>query len=156
MPSLNRPRRTSGPFVSSNSAIGLLTIIAASRTICMRSACSSWDPWEKLKRATFMPARIISSKIPNLSVPGPTVHTIFVRFIFPPMKAPPRLDLSFLIISMLVKAIYASRNICFSTPFIYLCIKYMLITCYTYICSLYVAHTCVNIICLLYLYGALA
>ena len=67
-----------------------------------------------------MPARIISSKIPNLSVPGPTVHTIFVRFIFPPMKAPPRLDLSFLIISMLVKAIYAPRNICLSTPFIYL------------------------------------
>ena len=33
-----------------------------------------------------MPARIISSKIPNLSVPGPTVHTIFVRFMFPPMK----------------------------------------------------------------------
>ena len=31
-----------------------------------------------------MPARIISSKIPNLSVPGPTVHTIFVRFIYPP------------------------------------------------------------------------
>ena len=84
LPSLNRPRRTSGPFVSSNNAIGLLTIIAASRTICMRSACSSCEPWEKLKRATFMPARIISSKIPNLSVPGPTVHTIFVRFIYPP------------------------------------------------------------------------
>ena len=31
-----------------------------------------------------MPARIISSKIPNASVPGPTVHTIFVRFIYPP------------------------------------------------------------------------
>ena len=53
-----------------------------------------------------MPARIISSKIPNLSVPGPTVHTIFVRFIFPPMKAISILNLSFLIIVMLVKAIY--------------------------------------------------
>ena len=62
-----------------------------------------------------MPARIISSKIPNLSVPGPTVHTIFVRFIFPPMKAHPRLELSFLIISMLVKAICALRNICYCT-----------------------------------------
>ena len=111
LPSLNRPSRTSGPFVSSNNAIGLLTIIAASRTICIRSACSSWDPWEKLKRATFMPARIISSKIPNLSVPGPTVHTIFVRFIFPPMKTIPS-GCSY-IISMLVKASCALRNMCY-------------------------------------------
>ena len=58
-----------------------------------------------------MPARIISSKIPNLSVPGPTVHTIFVRFIFPPMKALSILKPSFLIIVILVKAIRASRNI---------------------------------------------
>jgi len=58
------------------------------------------------------------------------------------MKAPPRLDLSFLIISMLVKAIYAPRNICLSTPFIYLLYQvyayymlhlYMLITCHTYL-----------------------
>ena len=45
-----------------------------------------------------MPARIISSKIPNLSVPGPTVHTIFVRFIVPPMEVIPRWDFSFLMI----------------------------------------------------------
>ncbi|ETJ12503.1 MAG: hypothetical protein Q620_VSAC01315G0008 [Veillonella sp. DORA_A_3_16_22] len=58
-----------------------------------------------------MPARIISSKIPNLSVPGPTVHTIFVRFIFPPMKAISILNLSFIIVVILVKASCASRNI---------------------------------------------
>ena len=58
-----------------------------------------------------MPARIISSKIPNLSVPGPTVHTIFVRFIVPPMKTIPS-GCSY-IISMLVKASCALRNMCY-------------------------------------------
>lgn len=98
-----------------------------------------------------MPARIISSKI-NLSVPGPTVaYAIFV-FHLSSYESTSKIG-SFISYYINVgEAIYASRNICFSTPFIYLCIKYMLITCYTYICSLYVAHTCVNIICLLYLY----
>ena len=43
-----------------------------------RALCSAWVPWEKLKRATFIPAWIISRRTPSLSVEGPRVHTIFV------------------------------------------------------------------------------
>lgn len=38
----------------------------------------SWEPWEKLKRATFMPARRSFSTIGIDLDAGPRVHTIFV------------------------------------------------------------------------------
>ena len=47
-----------------------------------RALCSAWVPWEKLNRATFIPAWIISRRTPSLSVDGPKVHTIFVFRIF--------------------------------------------------------------------------
>ena len=45
----------------------------------MVRACTSCVPWEKLRRATSIPASI---RFPNRwgdSVEGPTVHMIFVR-----------------------------------------------------------------------------
>ena len=40
--------------------------------------CHSKSPWEKLRRATFMPASIIFASIPGDSDAGPIVQTIFV------------------------------------------------------------------------------
>ena len=40
----------------------------------------AWVPWEKLKRATFMPALIICVKVFSPSHAGPMVATILVRF----------------------------------------------------------------------------
>lgn len=42
----------------------------------------SWDPCEKLKRATFMPARRSFSTIGTERDAGPSVHTIFVLGLF--------------------------------------------------------------------------
>ena len=78
LPSLNRPRRISEPFVSSINATGMPVLSDANRTNSMRFACSSWVPWEKLNRATFIPARNKDSTISKVSVLGPMVQTIFV------------------------------------------------------------------------------
>ena len=70
--------RYSGPLVSSRMATGRSSF---SRTFLIRSIfslCSGWVPWEKLTRATFMPASIIFSKISSRSLAGPMVQMIFV------------------------------------------------------------------------------
>ena len=48
----------------------------AALTASMRTLCSSWEPWLKLRRATFMPALISSGS--TGSVAGPSVQMIFV------------------------------------------------------------------------------
>src|SRR5262245_50661930 len=45
----------------------------------MRRACSSGRPWEKLRRTTSTPARIIAVRTFGSSVAGPSVVTILVR-----------------------------------------------------------------------------
>ena len=82
-PFLNRPKRISGPFVSSNRATGFPTFRAAARTASIRLPCSSWEPWEKLNRATFIPALSIASSFSGVSELGPKVQIIFVFFIMP-------------------------------------------------------------------------
>ena len=71
--------RTSGPRVSSITAIGTAQRCAAARTRAMRAACSACEPCERLMRATFMPARIIASSVSGASQAGPIVATILVR-----------------------------------------------------------------------------
>ena len=71
--------RISLPLVSTRIAVKAPTLAAAARTRRMRSACSGKDPWERLSRATFMPARIISSMTSGASLAGPMVAMIFVR-----------------------------------------------------------------------------
>ena len=44
----------------------------------MTSRWVSKEPWEKFRRATFMPARIICSMISGVSEAGPMVQTILV------------------------------------------------------------------------------
>jgi hypothetical protein len=44
-------------------------------------ACSSKVPWERLSRATFIPAMINFSIIAVELVAGPSVHTILVRLL---------------------------------------------------------------------------
>ena len=71
--------RTSGPRVSSITATGSPQRRAASRTRAMRAACSAWLPWERFRRATLTPARIIASRVSSSSQAGPTVATTLVR-----------------------------------------------------------------------------
>ena len=77
--------RISGPFVSKRRAMGRSSSALIRLTRSIRVFCSSWEPWEKLKRAQSMPppirARIASSE----STAGPMVQMIFVlRIMFPP------------------------------------------------------------------------
>ena len=54
----------------------------------------SWlakSPWEKLSRAMFIPARIISSMIPPVSDAGPIVQTILVLCVGKPIFIPPEM-----------------------------------------------------------------
>ena len=71
-------RRISGPLVSSSAATGLPSSSRRAFSFSRRPRCSSWEPWEKLKRATFMPLAIRSRSTPSLSVEGPRVQMIFV------------------------------------------------------------------------------
>ncbi len=78
LPVSKSPRRISGPRVSKRAATGRRS---SSRRRFTRSSfflCSSWVPWEKLKRQTFIPASIISRSIPSLSEEGPRVQMILV------------------------------------------------------------------------------
>ncbi|URE27749.1 hypothetical protein MUK42_18122 [Musa troglodytarum] len=50
----------------------------ATRRLSRVSWWYSWVPWEKLKRATFIPARSSFSSIGTDRDAGPSVHTIFV------------------------------------------------------------------------------
>ena len=71
----------SGPFVSSNVATGSFSSPLIFTTLANFFLCSSWLPWEKLKRATFIPASISSLSLSSLSLAGPIVQIIFVRLI---------------------------------------------------------------------------
>ena len=73
--------RTSGPLVSSMAATGRPSSARRAFRASRRPLCSAWLPWEKLNRATFMPASSICRRTPSLSVAGPRVHTIFVFLI---------------------------------------------------------------------------
>src|SRR3989344_7055656 len=60
----------------------MLSFFAIVRARTMRLACSSYEPWEKLRRITFMPAFARAVIRGACSVAGPIVATIFVFFIF--------------------------------------------------------------------------
>jgi hypothetical protein len=55
----------------------------------MISAWLGKSPWEKLSRATFIPARINFSKISGEFEAGPMVHTILVLLAGKGMGSPP-------------------------------------------------------------------
>lgn len=65
-------------LVSSMTAQRIPVFSMAARRLSRVSWWYSWDPWEKLKRATFMPARRSFSIIGTERDAGPSVHTIFV------------------------------------------------------------------------------
>ena len=77
-------RRISGPLVSSKVAIcnpsSPLIFITRSNLFL----CSSCEPCEKLNRATFMPASMISRSFSSLSLDGPKVQIILVFLIKSP------------------------------------------------------------------------
>jgi hypothetical protein len=54
------------------------------RTISFVRRLPSCVPWEKFKRATVIPARIMARMVSGDSVAGPSVQTIFVRGISTP------------------------------------------------------------------------
>ena len=76
-PAANRPSRILGPWRSASRPTVLPMAFAAARVSARRRACSSWEPWLMLKRATSRPARISSSIRSWVSVAGPRVQTIF-------------------------------------------------------------------------------
>ena len=63
VPPGKRPQRILGPQRSWRMATGLSHASAAARTVAKRRACSSWEPCEKLSRATSMPARMSCSSV---------------------------------------------------------------------------------------------
>ncbi|URE18124.1 hypothetical protein MUK42_04001 [Musa troglodytarum] len=78
----NKKKRSDGKgtrtLVSSMTAQGMPVISMAALRLCSVSWWYSWQPWEKLKRATFMPALRSRSIISTDLEAGPSVHTIFV------------------------------------------------------------------------------
>src|ERR1700751_6048682 len=52
---------------------------ATSRTRAAAVRCVWWSPWEKLRRATSLPAWIIALSTCGELLEGPSVHTILVR-----------------------------------------------------------------------------
>ncbi len=58
LPFSTKPVLISGPFVSSIIATERPEIREASRIFFILWACSSWLPWEKLRRAIFIPSLI--------------------------------------------------------------------------------------------------
>ena len=77
--SASSPMRSFGPCRSAISAIGRPASASAARTRRARSACSSWVPCERLRRAASMPAPTSRRSISGDSEAGPRVATIFVR-----------------------------------------------------------------------------
>ena len=76
--SFSSPVRISGPFVSSRMATGTFSSLRTSFKRSIRIFCSSWSPWEKLKRATSMPFSTSFFIISFEFVFGPIVQTILV------------------------------------------------------------------------------
>src|SRR5712692_1702027 len=75
-PPASGPVRIFGPCRSARIAMGFARRAEASRTRAMVRACSAYVPWEKLSRATSIPARISRSMTCSESLAGPSVHTI--------------------------------------------------------------------------------
>ena len=67
-----------GTLVSSITAQRIPVDSMAARRLLRVSWWYSWEPWEKLKRATFMPARRSFSTMGTDLDAGPRVHTILV------------------------------------------------------------------------------
>lgn len=74
-PKARDPRVT---LVSSMTAQRIPVLSMAWRRLSSVSWWYSWEPWEKLKRATFMPARRSFSTMGTDRDAGPRVQTIFV------------------------------------------------------------------------------
>src|SRR5699024_10289988 len=83
-PPLNVCVLISGPFVSINMASVFPVFSDAFLIFVIRLRCSSSFPWEKFKRATFIPELINCSNTSIESEAGPMVQTIFVFLIFIP------------------------------------------------------------------------
>ena len=77
-PSLKVLMRYSGPLVSSMIAIGRSISSRTFLIMLIFAWCSSWEPWEKLSRATFSPARHMALKTSGSELEGPIVQIIFV------------------------------------------------------------------------------
>lgn len=82
-PFSNTPSRISGPLVSSMVPMGRPSSSRRRSTIRNFSRCSSWVPWEKLNRATSIPASIIRRRVASSELDGPSVQIIFVLRIKP-------------------------------------------------------------------------
>jgi hypothetical protein len=65
LPSAVKPVRISGPLVSSITAAMMPVSRMAVRRLFRVPWWYSWEPWEKLKRATFMPLRSMSQRMPT-------------------------------------------------------------------------------------------
>ena len=80
------PVRIEGPFVSSMMAQGASSSRRTFFKRSMRALCSAWEPWEKLQRATSMPASTRFFNADSESTAGPRVQMILVRFIIGMMR----------------------------------------------------------------------
>jgi len=80
-PALTVPSRIFGPCKSPRMASDLPSSRATSRIICTVWVWVAWSPWEKLTRATVMPAASIRRMVSLWADPGPMVATILVRAI---------------------------------------------------------------------------
>src|SRR5690242_8417019 len=78
-PSAKVSRRIFGPCRSARTPMARPVSLDAARTRSYRAWCSAWEPWLKLKRATFIPASIMETSISWESTAGPRVQTIFER-----------------------------------------------------------------------------
>ena len=80
LPPSSFPVRILGPLVSSIIAQGESSSRRTFLSLSMRALCSACEPWEKLHRATSIPAckRFLSAD--SESTAGPSVQIIFVRF----------------------------------------------------------------------------
>src|SRR5438477_106557 len=77
-PPTKAPSLTLGPCRSWRMVIGRPHCGSASRIARITSPCSACLPWEKLSRATSMPAATSRSSAGRFAVAGPIVHTILV------------------------------------------------------------------------------
>ena len=79
LPPSSFPVRILGPLVSSMMAQGESNSRRTFLSRSMRALCSAWDPWEKLQRATSIPAWMRFLSADSESTAGPSVQIIFVR-----------------------------------------------------------------------------
>src|SRR5215510_6925197 len=78
-PPTKLPSRTLGPCRSWTMVTGWPHSLSPSRMARITAACCSWVPWEKLRRATSMPASTSLRRVAASRLDGPMVATIRVR-----------------------------------------------------------------------------